>query len=248
MIVDSNLTFLQYCTNDDLRSLCDILTHNNKGEIRLSEQLTGSDSYMRCYPNNMHEMWTDIAAELQKFGGNTFANLFRGGTGISYDSILHDVCKKVEVNLPSLISVEEAERMLLMKYFEKAINMMDFDLLCKLSAEIDVEPKNYNKQMLVTAILIALRQSGGKLFGPVIYFIGSNIGKILVSRGLYYAFGGTLGRAIGILTGPIGWAITAGWLAYDIASPAYRVTVPAVLMVACMRVKFKSHLLVSRCS
>lgn len=113
MIVDSNLTFLQYCTNDDLRSLCDILTHNNKGEIRLSEQLTGSDSYMRCYPNNMHEMWTDIAAELQKFWGNTFANLFRGGTGISYDSILHDVCKKVEVNLPSLISVEEAERMLL---------------------------------------------------------------------------------------------------------------------------------------
>ena len=137
--------------------------------------------------------------------------------------------------------------MLLMKYFEKAINMMDFDLICKLSAEIDVEPKNYNKQMLVTAILIALRQSGGKLFGLVIYFIGANIGKILVRRGLYYVAGGTLGRTIGILTGPIGWVITAGWLAYDIASPAYRVTVPAVLMVACMRAKFNSHLL-SRCS
>ena len=105
MIVDSNLTFLQYCTNDDLRSLCDILTHNQKGKIRLSEQLTSSNSYMRCYPDYMRKMWTEIAAELQKFGGNTFANLFRGGIGTSYDSILRDVCKKMKVNLPSLISV-----------------------------------------------------------------------------------------------------------------------------------------------
>lgn len=53
MMIDSNLTFLQYCTNEDLRSLCDILTHNHKGEVRLSEQLTYSDCYKRCYPDNM---------------------------------------------------------------------------------------------------------------------------------------------------------------------------------------------------
>ena len=37
---DKDLVFLASCQNDDLRTLCDILTYNNKGEIRLSEQLT----------------------------------------------------------------------------------------------------------------------------------------------------------------------------------------------------------------
>ena len=41
---DKDLMFLASCQNDDLRTLCDILTYNNKGEIRLSEQLTETDS------------------------------------------------------------------------------------------------------------------------------------------------------------------------------------------------------------
>lgn len=248
MMIDSNLTFLQYCTNEDLRSLCDILTHNHKGEVRLSEQLTYSDCYKHCYPDNMQEMWSEIAEELQKFGGNTFANMLRGGTGASYESILHDVCKKMKVNLPSPVCVEEAEQLLLMKYCEKAIGMMDLNLLRELSAEIGVEPKNYNQQMLAATILIALRYGGGKLLGLVVYYIGANIGRILAGRGLYFAAGGVLGRAFGIFTGPLGWAITAGWLALDIASPAYRVTIPAVLMVACLRTKFNSHILTAHCS
>jgi uncharacterized protein YaaW (UPF0174 family) len=35
--------------------------------------------------------------------------------------------------------------------------------------------------------------------------------------------------------GPIGWAALAGWTSSDIASPAYRVMIPAVIMVASMR-------------
>lgn len=38
-----------------------------------------------------------------------------------------------------------------------------------------------------------------------------------------------------ILTGPIGWAITAIWTAIDIAGAAYRVTIPAVIQVAYLR-------------
>lgn len=247
-MVDSNLIFLQNCTNEDLRSLCDILTHNHKGEVRLSEQLTYSDSYKRCYPDNMQEMWSAIAEELQRFGGNTFANMLRGGTGASYDSIVRDVCKKMKVNLHSPVSVEEAEQLLLMKYCEKAIGMMDLNLLRELSAEIGVEPKNYNQQMLAATILIALRHSSNKLLGIVVDYIGANIGRILTGRGLYYAAGGVLSRVLGLLTGPVGWVITAGWFALDIASPAYRVTIPAVLMVACMRAKLNSHLVTARCS
>lgn len=49
------------------------------------------------------------------------------------------------------------------------------------------------------------------------------------------AAGFTLGRAAAILAGPIGWALTAGWAIVDIAGPAYRITVPAVSYIGCLR-------------
>lgn len=243
MTIDQNLTFLQYCSNDELKTLCDTLTHNSKGEVRLNEQLTDCEAYLRNYPENMQSMWQEIAAELQRFGGNTFANIFRGGVGASYDSILRDVCKKMKVRIPSCSSVEEIEAALLTKYCEETTGCMDIELLRELSLEIGVKPQSYNKQVVAAAILIALRKGGGKVLAPVIFYIGSNITRILIGRGVYYATAGILGRAAAALTGPVGWALTAGWLAYDIASPAYRVTVPAVIQVACMRLKYNSHLL-----
>lgn len=248
MIVDSNLSFLQYCSNEDLKSLCDTLTHDNKGEVRLSEQITDSEAYLRNYPYNMQAMWSEIAAELQRFGGNSIANFFRGGTGASYESILRDVCKKMKVRIPSCSTVEETEVLLLTKYCEETIGTMDITLLRELATEIGVEPKGYNKQFIAAAILVALRKGGGRILAPIIRYITANIARILIGRGVYYAVGGVLGRAMAIVTGPVGWALTGAWLAYDIASPAYRVTIPAVIQIACMRMNYNSHLLSARCS
>ena len=60
---DKDLMFLAACSNDDLRTLCDILTYNQKGEVRLSEQLTNSDAYINCYPERMNLMTTEIGEE-----------------------------------------------------------------------------------------------------------------------------------------------------------------------------------------
>ena len=38
-----------------------------------------------------------------------------------------------------------------------------------------------------------------------------------------------------ILTGPIGWTITGLWTANDIASTAFRVTIPAVIYISAIR-------------
>ena len=114
-MIDTNLSFLQFCSNDDLKFLTDILTHDVKGEIRMSEQLTNTNAYLRCYPDNMNGMWVEIAEELQRYGGNTFANFFRGGNGVSYATLLKDVCKKLKIQIPSLATVEEAEICLITK-------------------------------------------------------------------------------------------------------------------------------------
>jgi len=59
----------------------------------------------------------------------------------------------------------------------------------------------------------------------------------LVGRGVVLAGSSTLGRGLAVLAGPVGWAITGIWTAFDLASPAYRVTVPCVIQIGHMRQK-----------
>ena len=60
MRVDFDLHFLQFCENEDLRVLCDILMYDNHGKIRLNENLSTSDNYLSCYPYKMKGMWKDF--------------------------------------------------------------------------------------------------------------------------------------------------------------------------------------------
>ena len=46
MRTDIDLEFLQYCSNTELRELCDMLTHDEEGNIHFSEKLTEKDSYI----------------------------------------------------------------------------------------------------------------------------------------------------------------------------------------------------------
>ena len=82
---DKDLTFLVTCNNEDLRTLCDILTYNEKGEVRMSEQLTNSDAYIKCYPEQMKLMAKEIGEELRKYGSNTVKTFCRKGEADSYE-------------------------------------------------------------------------------------------------------------------------------------------------------------------
>ncbi|WQX28428.1 flagellar biosynthesis protein FlgG [Helicobacter pylori] len=46
---------------------------------------------------------------------------------------------------------------------------------------------------------------------------------------------------MGILAGPIGWVITGALVSINLAGPAYRVTVPACVLVATLRLKQKAE-------
>ncbi len=46
---------------------------------------------------------------------------------------------------------------------------------------------------------------------------------------------------MGILAGPIGWVITGALVSINLAWPAYRVTVPACVLVATLRLKLKAE-------
>ncbi|MFP6234682.1 flagellar biosynthesis protein FlgG [Helicobacter pylori] len=46
---------------------------------------------------------------------------------------------------------------------------------------------------------------------------------------------------MGILAGPIGWVITGALVSINLAGPAYRVTVPACVLIAALRKKLKAE-------
>ncbi|EGC2389073.1 hypothetical protein H9I54_005277, partial [Escherichia coli] len=64
----------------------------------------------------------------------------------------------------------------------------------------------------------------------------------LIGRGLTLAGNQILVKALSILTGPIGWAITAAWTIVDVGGTAYRVTIPAVIQVAVLRAKVNNNI------
>ncbi|MCI5968290.1 hypothetical protein [Helicobacter sp.] len=53
--------------------------------------------------------------------------------------------------------------------------------------------------------------------------------KFIFGKGLSFATNATLTKTLSVFLGPIGWT------AFDIASPAYRVTIPAVIQLAYLR-------------
>jgi len=96
---DRDLSFLAYCKNEDLKTLVDMLTHDTNGEVRISEQLTNTDAYLYCYPYRLSMMWQEIANELQRFGGNTLANLYRRN-GVCYKEISAEKQKFTSMTRP----------------------------------------------------------------------------------------------------------------------------------------------------
>ncbi|RKV32342.1 flagellar biosynthesis protein FlgG [Helicobacter pylori] len=49
-----------------------------------------------------------------------------------------------------------------------------------------------------------------------------------------------LKKTLGILVGPIGWVITGALVSVNLVGSAYRVTVPACVLVATLRLKLKA--------
>lgn len=232
---DRDLLFLQQAKNEDLKTLVDILTHDTDGEIRIAEQLTNTDAYLYCYPYRLNMMWQEIAGELQRFGGNTLANLCRN-EGIRYREILQDVCRKLEVYFCGYESTEEIERHLLEKVCMDSVENMSEEELRKMIQELNISMKNPRKYMIVAALQMAIRR-GGILFTRIAVYITRLISRMLIGRSALMIGSNLLNKVLGTLAGPLGWAITAGWTVYDLASPAYRVTIPGVIQVAYMRMR-----------
>ena len=236
---DKDLEILSIAEDDDLQVLINYLTRDEDGDLRLTEELSATSGYQ----NNRYsprKYWQDIAAELQCFGGNTFANFLRGGQGVPYREVLCDVCDNLKVNYNSESSVSLIEMNLLCKILTKALDEMDDKQMKELIDSLDIKVNYLTKQAVIAALQVMILRTG---FSPykISVIVANAVARTLLGRGISVAGNAALTKAISVFAGPVGIALNALWLAIDIAGPAYRVTVPAVIQVAYIRAKYNSY-------
>lgn len=246
MKTDTDLMFLNMLTNEELDPLVDIII--NKGSI--SESLSSNEKYKKYAPN--HKMYLDIIKdELSLFGGNSFANFFRGH-GVSYREMLIDVCDKLKVPYNKESKIERIESCLLQKILVDSWENLTEEQKSEVLKSTG-NPSLLRGEMIPAAALGALSVGGFSTFLIARMIALSILQQKLVSNVAVYgakAFGVTAARQTAInaaskstmalsglklLTGPIGWTITGLWTANDIASTAFRVTIPAVIYISAMR-------------
>lgn len=232
-IVDEDLKFLANCSNNDLKVLSDYLTTDKDGEKRHTEELTNDPEYQKYYPDQLVQIWSDIAHELQKFGGNTIMNIIRGH-GVPYREILIDVCSHMKVNFNKNADIGFIEDSLLRKCAEEAIENMSLEDMQELIQSMNIKTTNYSKEAMIAALQLAIRCGG---FTPykIAVIVANAVCRALLGRGLGLAVNAGLTRSLAIFAGPIGMLLTVILTAVDIAGPAYRVTIPCCIQIAFMR-------------
>lgn len=233
---DSGLEFLGQMKSEDLNDLVYCLTHDEDGEVRLTEELTDDPHYKIFYPRHK-EYWQLIAAEIQCFGANTFATLFRGGKGVLYEEVLYDVCDKMKVNYNKNSQVDRVESLLLSKILTDAIESMSPSQLRELAQVTGVNNMSGITPELMVGTFQTLFRMGGFKSYQLTVIVANAVLRTVAGRGLSFAGNAALTRTMSVLAGPIGWVITGLWTAIDIAGPAYRVTIPAVINIAVLRQK-----------
>ncbi|MCE3039681.1 hypothetical protein LW134_03135 [Helicobacter sp. faydin-H10] len=193
------------------------------------------------YGKDYAKYWKDLAEEFQKFGGNTFANMARG-YGDLYREILCDVCDKQKVSYNKgtptqkieIYLLQKIEIYLLQKILEDITKELNEEQIKELADELGIDHINIKTQGFVAASMLTFRLGGFASYPTVLRMINL-VWRFLFGHGLKLATNATIARVLSIATGPIGWAVTGVWTAWDIASPAFRVTFPAVLQIIALR-------------
>lgn len=228
---DEDLEFLRKLKSSDLNELVEILKGKN-GEERIGDFLSTNDLFKKFYPD--HKEYIDlIFEEIQRYGGNSILNIFRNG-GVLYKEILCDVCNKLKVNYNKAQSTLFIEQALFMKILSDSLDKMSEEELRNISKDLGLNTTKFTSQAIIAALRLAIKRSGLMAY-KVALIVANAIAKAILGRGLSLAANVGITRAIGIFAGPIGLILMGFWTAIDIAGPAYRVTIPAIIQIAFLR-------------
>ena len=222
---DSDLDFIQHCIQEQLANFARLLTHNEKGKTRLSSVLMRNELFksMEGHPERHRRNWQLIAGELQHFGGDSIANKLRAH-GKLYRAILLDVSKRLKLKADKEMSTFEIEQQLLEQFLRNTWKKMDEEHKQEFLHAVDARVNELEE-------LLPLLMKDKLLAKGVSHLLSSQLPRILRTHAAMSVLGHGLLRGAG-LGGPVGAALNG---VKAVSGSAYRVTIPAVLQIACLR-------------
>lgn len=222
---DDDLDFLQHCSEEQLANITRLLTHNEKGKARLSSVLNHNDLFksMEGHPEQHRRNWQLIAGELQHYGGDSIANKLRGH-GKLYRAILLDVSKRLKIKADKEMYTFEIEQSLLEHFLRNAWQKMDAEHKQEFLQSVDAKVSELEE-------LLPLLMKDRNLAKGVSHLLSGQLTQILRTHAAVSVIGHGLLRGAG-LGGPVGAALNG---VKAVSGSAYRVTIPAVLHIACLR-------------
>ncbi|HAY5552610.1 TPA: hypothetical protein J0A55_001672 [Escherichia coli] len=171
-----------------------------------------------------------LIRELQHFGGNTVINLFRGN-GVSYSEIVDDVASHLKIKVAKNAPVKEKESLIIDAVFASSWNKMSDDDRRQLLRDMGINT-SISLDKLSRMELPLLQRAA---------MVASGLAQIATGKALPLIAGLGIGRVLGVLTGPVGLALTGLYTAYDISNPAFRITLPCVVQIAWIHLKNSRH-------
>lgn len=185
------------------------------------------------------ELISLIDTQIKYFGSSDLAylkrHLTKGEGYIPATGIIDDVCKKLKVNIKSGGSIESKLEKLVLSVVEKELLSKTPEELSKSFKEMGIG--DIDREEIISHI----KKNGKVAILPVIFqILGPKVALGIVETIIISLIAQMIGREaakqlvkellkrnpwINIL-GPILWAISGAWIAYDLQGPAYRKTVP----------------------
>lgn len=225
-------------TNEDWEALCEIL-----GMKTVPEPVLRRKSFNQ---------------EIRHNYGHTIKNIWRNEYEPDYIDILKATAEKMGVPLKDHHTVVEIEDRLIVEAIDsmkaQIIKEKGADAWKKIEDEIDDQVKKMAeagefdasvleqlKKYKGAALMAALL--GGRLMGFALYQVAMQ-SFFAISRAMglkigVAAAGPVIGKGLAFLLGPVGWGVSAVWLAFDLGNTNWKKTIPSVLTVAVFRRKYE---------
>ncbi|MBP1472757.1 hypothetical protein J7I44_00460 [Frateuria sp. MAH-13] len=242
---DEGLAVLALSGHDDLQRLVRVLTHDESdGEKRRTQQLLDDPSYRAAAgQGDLRPAWKAIAAELQAYGGDSIANAWRSltqdHTGVAYREIVIDICDHLKLGVKPSTDIKELEDQLLVALICGGKDKFEPENLARIMEEVadgaglkECLQGNVALDDLLQRIAIDAKVS----------YLAALAAPAIASTTLPFLARLTLPTVLAVVAPRMGAALVPGLNVAAatsalmlLTSPAYRVTLPAVLEVIRIR-------------
>jgi len=233
---DELVSLLRQAPNEMLEPLVEFICKKGRPTTKLEQ----TENYIRHSPN--HQMYVnEISAEIQRYGANDIASVFRGGKGVLHAEIVQDVAKKFGVKSSSdktAILENEIVKKILCDAYAKMTPEQRVEIVRSLRVR---NLDGAGGPISLVAFHSAVSAAGFSAYQFTVV-VANGMAQALLGHGLSFTTNWVLVKSVSLAAGLPGIAIATLLAANMLAGPAYRVTIPCVVQVALIR----QHLQIQR--